>query len=298
VNLSCVVVTWNSAGVVGECIRSLQGAARGVNMDVIVVDNGSRDETLDIVRATAPDARIIANPSNQGLAAANNQGIRASQSPYILICNPDVIFEPGSVKAMLDLVERRPKAGWVVPRLTYEDGTTQTSVGDLPTFFEAFAGRQVSRRRDPGRPTGFWWDGWEPDEEQLIGRSHEAAYIVRRAAVDAVGLQDPRYVLDWEGTDWAERFRRAGWELWVEPAAQVIHLGGTSIRTIPFRWIVSQHRGMYTYFADRTASGWKPFLVGAIMFRALLKMGLVAAGLPMYQWAHRDRRGTPTMTAS
>lgn len=287
--LSAVIVTWNSAGVVGECLRTLRRAATGIDLEVTVVDNASRDATLDEVRRAAPEARVVLNSTNRGLPAANNQGLAASRAPYVLICNPDVVFEEGSVAAMADLLDRRPAAGWVVPRLIYEDGTTQTSAGDLPSLREALAGRQRSRRHEPGRPCGYWWDGWEPVERR-IGRSHEAAYVVRRAAVDQVGRQDERYVLDWEGTDWAERFQRAGWELWITPEARVVHLGGTSIRTVPFRWVASQHRGMYMYFSDRMAPPWRPLLAAAIGGRAALKMGLVATGLPMYQWAHRDRR--------
>ncbi|MHB1535669.1 MAG: glycosyltransferase family 2 protein [Acidimicrobiales bacterium] len=286
--VSVVMVTWNSARDVAACIRSLQVALASLEWELVVVDNGSRDSTLSEVRQAAPEARVVANPANRGLAAANNQGLVASSGPAVVICNPDVIFGPESLTSMLAVLGRHDRAGWVVPRLTYEDGRPQTSAGDLPSLREALFGRQASRRRSPGQTTGFWWDGWPHDEERAIGRGHEAAYIVRREAVAQVGLQDERYVLDWEGVDWTDRFRRAGWEIWLAPEAEVVHLGGTSIRQVPIRWVISQHRGMYRYFAERR--GGRPLLAAAFAIRALLKAASIGVGLPMYQWAHRDPR--------
>lgn len=290
--LSVVVVTWNSERVIGECIASLQEAATGIDWELTVVDNASSDGTRSVVRAMAPAARIIANGRNLGLAAANNQGIDASGGSTLLVCNPDVRFAPGAIRAMLDVLERHPRAGWVIPRLLYEDGSLQTSVGDLPTLAEAVLGRQHARRSSRGEPHGFWWDGWHHLDERRVGRGHEAAYLLRRSAVEAVGQQDERYVLDWEGNDWADRFQRHGWEIWLAPEALVVHLGGSSIRTVPYRWIASQHRGMYVYYSERRPRRDRPALAVVFSVRAALKMLAVTARLPMYQLAHRGRRAS------
>jgi GT2 family glycosyltransferase len=135
--------------------------------------------------------------------------------------------------------------------------------------------------------TGVWWDGWAHDEERVIGRGHEAGYLVRRRAVEEVGLQDERYRLDWEGVDWTARLRSAGWDVWLCPDAEAVHLGGSSIRQVPFRWIVSSHRGMYRYFADRHRRVARPFLALAIGSRAGLKLATAAVGWPLYERAFR-----------
>ena len=291
--VSVVVVTWNSAAVVEGCLRSLPSGMGNRSYEVTVVDNGSADDTVERVRASSPGARVVANGANRGLPAANNQGLLLSSGAHVLVCNPDVIFAPGSVDAMVSVMERHPAAGWVVPRLVYEDGALQTSAGDLPSLRDTVLGRQASRRRQSGATSGFWWDQWGHDEERPIGRGHEAAYLVRRAATDSVGLQDERYVLDWEGIDWTDRFRVAGWEVWLCPDAEVVHLGGNSIRQVPFRWVVSQHRGMYRYFADRQPRIWKPLLAATFALRAAVKIAGIRAGVPLYQRAHRDRHTDP-----
>jgi N-acetylglucosaminyl-diphospho-decaprenol L-rhamnosyltransferase len=287
--VSALVVTWNSAGDVAGCLGSLPAEVEGVPLECIVVDNASSDATVDAVRAAAPSAQLIVNATNRGLAAANNQAMAVARGEFLLIANPDVVLAPGALGAMVATLRRHDGAGWVVPRYTYEDGAGQTSVGSLPELSEVLWGRQLARRRS-GEQRGFWWDGWPHDTEQPVGRGLEAAYLVRRSAVDAVGPQDERYVLDWEGFDWAERFRRAGWEIWFCPDASVLHLGGTSRRQVPFRAVISQHRGMYRYFADRRPKWVRPLLGLAFSVRAVVKLAVTASGVPLYSRAHRSVR--------
>jgi GT2 family glycosyltransferase len=292
VRTSVIIVNWNTRETLRDCLHSLQDFPPPEPWDVIVIDNGSSDGSVDMLRRDEPWVRVIGNRENRGLPAANNQGIAASSGDALLICNPDVIFQDGAASAMVELLDRRPDAGMVIPRLLYEDGELQTSAGDLPSLADTLLGRQAQRRRDPGSPSGFWWDGWPHDEERPIGRGHEAAYVVRRQAVAEVGLQDEGYPLDWEGIDWTARFRDAGWNVWLCPKAEVVHLGGKSIRQVPFRWVITSHRGLYRYFAKRRPAYWRPFLAILAVGRATLKMAAIAAGAPMYQRAHRDPKAT------
>jgi N-acetylglucosaminyl-diphospho-decaprenol L-rhamnosyltransferase len=292
--VSFVIVTWNSGAVVLDCLRSLAEHPPVTPAEVVVVDNGSADGTGAAVAGAHPGRlsgtgiplRVIANDANRGLPAANNQGIVAARGDALLICNPDTSFRPGAVDAMVATLDRHPRAAFVVPRLLYDDGRQQTSAGDLPTLGEALLGRQAQRHRSAGEPAGFWWDGWAHDEERAIGRGHEAAYLVRRAAIEEVGLQDEAYRLDWEGVDWTARMATAGWEVWLCPGAEVVHLGGASIRQAPFRWIASSHRGMYRYFSRRSPAAARPALAVAIGARALVKSAAAVAKLASYERGH------------
>jgi GT2 family glycosyltransferase len=285
-DVSLVTVTWNSASVIEQFLDSLAAGCGRLACELIVVDNASSDSTVEIARSKMPDAKVIANADNRGLAAANNQGLALARAPLIAISNPDVVFHPGALESMAATLARRPRAGWVVPRMLYESGAVHTSAGRLPTLADAILGRIVARWLSRNRES-LWMDGWAHDEEREIERGHEAFYMVRREAVDEVGGQDERFVLDWEGPDWMDRFRRSGWEIWLCPDAEVVHLGGASIRQVPLRWIMSTHRGMYYYFSDRRPAGWKPVLAAVFATRGLLKAAMAMARLPMYEWAHR-----------
>ena len=284
--LSVVIVTWNSAAVVGRCLDALSENPPAGEWEAIVVDNGSTDETTEIVRRHALGPRLIANEENRGLAAANNQGMSAAAGELVLLANPDTEVTPGAVAALRDLLERRPRAAFAIPRLRYPDGRPQVSAGDLPTLREALLGRQAQGGGD-GEARGFWWEGWPHDEERRIGRGHEACYLIRREAIAEIGPQDEAFVLDWEGIDWAARARDGGWEIWFTPAAEVVHLGGASIRQVPIRWIAGSHRGMYRYFAKRGSRARRPLLAVVIGARALVKAIAVLAGPAAYDRSHR-----------
>jgi N-acetylglucosaminyl-diphospho-decaprenol L-rhamnosyltransferase len=272
--VTAVVVTWNSASTIGTCVATLQQSLVPGGVHIVVVDNASSDATIDEVMRAGPAATVIRNRSNVGLAAANNQGIAVAESPWLLISNPDVIYERSTIDELIACANRHPRAAFVIPRLSYADGSLQTSVGDLPTCAQAMRGRRVSAAR--AATAGVWWDGWAHDEERQVGHGAESCYLVRKAAIDAAGPQDPRYFLDWEGIDWAERMRAAGWEVWFTPHAHAIHVEGVSIRQVKFRWVVRTHRGMYRYFAQRSQAWMRPALAALVILRAAVKLAAFA----------------------
>jgi GT2 family glycosyltransferase len=287
VQISVVIVTWNAGEPLLDCLRSLQANPPSVGWEAIVVDNHSGDGSVESVRLQFPWARVVANARNRGLAAGNNQGIAASHAPFVLISNPDIIYGAGAIDALLDLLRRRDRAAFAIANLRHPDGARQTSAGDLPTLAEALTGQRVSRLRS-GTGRRVWWHDWAADEERMVGHGAEACYAVRRAALEQIGLQDERFVLDWEGLDWSARAWEAGWEVWFCPAANVIHLGGTSVRQATTRWIASTHLGMYRYFAARVPAILRPLLALTIAVRAALKLLVSITGVRLYDRAHRS----------
>lgn len=286
--LSVVIVSWNSALDLIGCLRSLHENPPSVSWEAVVVDNGSTDGSIDQLQAQFPLAQVIANPRNRGLAAANNQGIAASRGAFLLISNPDVVYRPGAIDALLDLMRRQDRAAFAVAKLLHPDGELQTSAGDLPTPLEALLGQRISRSRS-STCAGVWWHRWAHDEERPIGHGAEACYLVRRAALGQIGVQDERFVLDWEGLDWSRRAWAAGWEVWFCPSAVVTHAGGVSVRKAPGRWVISTHLGMYRYLRSRTPPVLRPLLAGTIVVRALAKLAALTLGLSVYDLARRGR---------
>ena len=285
VDVSVVIVNWNARDHVLACLESLALRPPTGRWDAVVVDNASHDGSVEAIRAAHPWASVIPNDTNRGLAAANNQGIAATAGRYVLISNPDVTYGSGAIDALVSLLDRRSGAAFAVSRLLHADGTFQPSAGDLPTLREALLGRWLGRS---GATHGFWWTGWAHDTERRIGHGGEACYLVRRAAIEAMGDQDERFPLDWEGIEWSRRAARTGWEVWFCPDAEVVHAGGVSVRQVPARWILRSHLGMYRYFRAEVAPVARPLLLVAVAGRAAVKLAsLVVSGSRLYDRGHR-----------
>jgi N-acetylglucosaminyl-diphospho-decaprenol L-rhamnosyltransferase len=120
-----------------------------------------------------------------------------------------------------------------------------------------------------------------------VGHGQEACYLVRRSALADVGVQDESYRLDWEGVDWSARVARAGWEIWFCPAADVVHVGGTSMRKARVRWIVWSHRGMLRYFAADAGLARRLALLVVIGLRMGIKLAASSARRDLYARALR-----------
>ncbi len=287
-DLSVVIVSWNSGDELLACLHSLENHPPAVSWEAIVVDNGSSDGSIARLRQQLPWVKVISNGHNRGLAAANNQGLVASQAPFVLISNPDVTYGPGSVDALVDVLARRERAAFAIANLRYGDGTLQSSVGSLPSLAEALLGWRLSRYLPGQGSSRTWWHGWNHEEERPVGHGAEACYLVRRSAIAEIGLQDERFVLDWEGVDWSARVHEAGWQIWFAPQAMVTHAGGTSLTQVTGRWIASSHLGMYRYFARRWPLPARPLLAALIAGRALVKLAVTSTGITPYKRIHRD----------
>jgi GT2 family glycosyltransferase len=284
--VSIVIVAWRSRAVLLDCLDSLDAHQPTQPWEVIVVDNASGDGTVEAL-AALPRVRVIANDTNRGLSAANNQGIRAARGRLIVISNPDVLYTAGALDRLLDVFERHPRAAISVPRLRQANGALQATAGDLPTLREALLGRARGMLH---QKTSFWWTDWAHDTECRIGHGSEACYGVRQEAIAEFGPQDERFPLDWEGIEWSARATAAGWEVWFTPDSEIIHIGGVSLRQAPARSIMGSHIGMYRYFSERVPRAARGPLALCVGTRALLKMGLAGARMPLYAQAQRATR--------
>ena len=283
-DVSVVIVTWNAREPLLDCLASLEPQVRTGEVEVVVIDNASADDTVDAVGRAAPWATCIAHEANRGLSAANNQGIAATTAPFVCISNPDVVYRPETIPALRAAMDEHPRAAFTFARLVHPDGSLQTTVGDLPTLRDAVLGRQATRRRQADH--GFWWDGWAHDEDRRIGHGLEACYLARRAALAEIGVQDERFWLDWEGIDWCARAVAHGWESWFVAGAEALHVGGVSLRQAQTRWIVESHRSMHRYFAKRRHPALRPVLAALFGARAAAKLVSARVRVADYDASH------------
>ncbi|MDQ2806576.1 MAG: glycosyltransferase family 2 protein [Chloroflexota bacterium] len=251
---SIVIVSWNVRDLLRACLASLPAAANAPaygadhrrtqdaerRTEVIVVDNGSTDGSVAMVRAEFPGVRVLAETVNHGFAHGNNLGIAASRGRLVLLLNPDTIMEPGSLVALAHYLEGHPAVGLVGPRLLNPDGSPQSSRRRFPTWgtglIESTPLQPLLPRLDLLRR--YYVLDRADDEAQPVDWLSGACMLARRVALAQVRGFDPGYFMYSEELDLCRRLRAAGWEIGYEPAARVIHYGGqSSDQDIPARHI-------------------------------------------------------------
>ncbi|MGI8588271.1 MAG: glycosyltransferase family 2 protein [Chloroflexia bacterium] len=251
---SVVIVSWNVRDLLRACLRSLPDAAGpGLSVELLVVDNASRDGSAEMVRAEFPDVRLLAEPENLGYARANNLGIVASRGRYTLLLNPDSEMHAGSLAALLAYLEMHPEVGLAGPRLLNTDGSPQSSRRRFPTVATAMIESTPLQSLFPraGVLRQYYVLDRSDDEEQEVDWVTGACMLARREALAEVGGFDPRYFMYSEELDLCRKLRDSGWRVGYVPSATVIHHGGqSSDQNIPERHIRFQ-RSRLRYFARR-----------------------------------------------
>ena len=230
VDLSIVIVNWNVCDLLRRCLHSIFSNLQSpISSQVVVVDNGSSDGSVEMVRAEFPTVHVIANTENRGFPAANNQGLAVAQGRYILLLNPDTEIVGDGLATLLAFADAHPDVGMVGPQLLYPDGSIQSSRRRFPTlataFFEStwlqpYAPRRLLERYELLDQS----DTVVQDVDWLYG----AALMARREAIEQVGPMDESFFMYSEELDWCRRFRETGWRVVYLPAAQIIHHEGKS----------------------------------------------------------------------
>jgi GT2 family glycosyltransferase len=228
-DVSVIILNWNTRDLLADCLKTLLLNTHSLDLEIIVVDNGSTDGSVEMVRQLFPQVRLAANAVNAGFARANNQGMAMSTGRYRLLLNSDAFLQPGALQALVRLADAEPRAGLVGAQLLNPDGSFQASHTAFPTLWREFLilsglGRALFGRRYPSH---------EPEEArgpQVVDYVEGACLLARREAVEAAGGLNEDYFMYAEEVDWCYAMRAKGWQVWYQPAAKVIHLGGASSR--------------------------------------------------------------------
>lgn len=289
--LSVVIVNWNTSGLLAECIRAIEFGAASVLHDIWVVDNGSRDDSVAMLRRDFPHVHVIESQINLGFAGANNLAMRHSNGRYLLLLNTDAIVTPGSILALLDLVERTPRAGIVGAHLLNPDGSFQASYTNFPTLWQEFLILSTIGRR----LRGPWYPSHGPEEAkgpQCVDYVEGACMLVRRDALEDVGGLDEGYFMYAEEVDWCKRMAGGGWEVWYQPAAKVVHIGGASSANRKTSREADLYRSRVRYF--RIHHGWLQAEVLKAMIIAFT--GVKQLSHTLMRWLTGNQRGRPVVS--
>jgi GT2 family glycosyltransferase len=218
--------------------------------DIIVVDNASGDGTAEMVRGEFPNVSLIANDTNLGFAAGNNQGIRVGRAPFVLLLNPDTEVRPGALNALLEAFADEPNAGALAAQLLLPDGTVQRSCRSFPEPAALFFDALGLSRLFPGSPTlgRYRMTYWDHNTRREVDQPMASALALRRAALDAVGLFDEEFPLYFNDVDLCYRLRQNGWRIVFEPQAQVTHHHGQSTRQVRSAAILESHRALIRFY--------------------------------------------------
>lgn len=232
-DLSIIIVSFNTAGELADCLASLRASPPSISHDIVVVDNASTDGTAEIIRADWPEVRLIVHARNVGFAAANNAGILAVDSEFVLLLNSDTVVRSGAIDTLVAELRGRPGLAAIGPRLVDPQGRVELSFGPMMgplnelrqkclVTLHARGVAPVSRlveRRTRRAQQPDWVSG--------------ACLLVRRADAVAAGLLDERYFLYAEDVDFCAALRARGRAIGFTPAAEIVHLRGASRRTRP-----------------------------------------------------------------
>lgn len=279
-DLSVILVSYRSPALLLAGLRALRAdaGAAGIALDVVVVDNDSRDGTLERLAREAPEARVIANHENTGYARAVNQGLAATGGEFALIMNPDCEVHPGALRALLDHAAARPRAGLVGPRIVNPDGSLEYSARSFPDPFAFLFNRySLLTRLFPRNPWSrrYLLTDWDHASARTVDWVSGACLLARRAAVAEVGGMDEAFFMFNEDVDWCRRMGQAGWSVDYEPAATVTHHVGASRSRVAARVVWSRHLGMIHYFRKHHPAS--PLLAWPAAALILLRGALMVA---------------------
>lgn len=270
--LEAVVVTYNALPHLERCLAALRGYG------AVVVDHGSTDGTLELVRERFPEVRLV-EQENRGLAAGWNRGLRETSASFVLVLNSDAWPAGNASEGLVAFARERERAGLVAPRLLNPDGTLQPSVRAFPTPWRLATEYLFLRKLAPGSRAlnAFYGGGFRHDEAREIDFAKAAAFLLRREAFDEVGPFDEEFFLFSEETDWCYRARAAGWKSFFYPGAEVVHVGGASWRRESATLFREQVRGHLRFLAKhrgrRAADRARRVLLAGLRLRSLLFRG-------------------------
>ncbi len=260
--VSAIIVSWNTRELLAAAVRSLLAATP--QPEVIVVDNGSRDGSVAMVRREFPQVRLLVNEVNRGFAAANNQGMAAARGRYFLLLNSDAALRRGALRTMVAYAEAHPRVGVVGARLLFPDGRWQAEGSPFPSLRDEFL-RMLGLDR-------LWAVGVErgdrPYETDWV---QGAAMLVRREVWEETGGFDESFFMYGEEVEWCARIKAAGWRIAVVPQAEIIHHGGASVGRVPLAKRTLVYRGKRHFFRRHRGRGTAALFWGLVVITALPK---------------------------
>lgn len=269
-----VIVNWNTASLLRDCLASLESNKVVGGKEIIVVDNMSKDDSVEVVRTEFPNVILLAEQANHGYAKGNNLGIARSKGEFILTLNSDTVLEPDVLQRSIDLIESMPTYGCLSVKLIGTDGNTQRSVRGFPTIAGIFGDLtglgKVFPALDSYRLTRFDYE-ISQDAPQPMG----TFLLFRRSVLEQIaGPFDEQFPIFFNEVDLLKQMTNNGWKCWYEAGIWIKHYGGESTKQVKKNMVWESHRSLIRYFSKNLRGLARislPFLSLAIWVGALVR---------------------------
>ena len=277
--VAVVLVTYESAEHLPACVASLPPAAAPHDVELVVVDNASRDDSVGIARSLG--AKVVENPRNLGYSEGVNRGAAETAAPWLLVANPDTLLAPGSLARLIETASADPRIACIGPRLRNLDGSDYPTGRRFPSLLVGGLHALLAPVW-PGNPATRRYhlasiDRTVPAKVDWVSG---ACMLLRRSAFDEVGGFDSAYFMYFEDMDLCLLLARAGWKVVLEPRAIVDHVGGGSTRAAPYRKVLNHHRSTLRFYRRRYAHDPRlalvPLVAAALLVRAVLSVARTA----------------------
>jgi GT2 family glycosyltransferase len=255
-DLSVCIVNWNTRGDLRRALTSVYSAR--ITLQVVVVDNASRDGSAEMVRESFPDVRLVEAGKNLGFARGYNRAAAEAEGRHLLILNPDTVVHAGALERLAGFLDSHREAGAAAPRLLNSDGSLQLSCRRFPTPLAAFFRNTVLGRLVPGNryTRAYLMADWDHAEVREVDWVSGACVCIRREAWEEVGGFDEGFFMYAEDMDWCLRARGAGWRICYVPDAVITHHIGRSSDQRPLAMVVEFHRSMARFYRKHYVSDW------------------------------------------
>lgn len=284
-DLSISIVNYNNRECLAACLESIYSHTPDVRFEVIVVDNGSCDGSAEFVKQAFPSARIIENLENRGFAKANNQGIRASQGPYLLSLNNDTVIKNGTLSGLVRFMQEHPDVGVCGPKVLNQDGTFQRQCRrSFPTISSSLFYFLKLHRLFPANELfgRYLMTHWDCDKAGEVDSVSGCCLMVRREVIEKVGILDETFIMYGDDLDWCYRIKQAGWKVCYVPHVEIVHLGGQSSRRLSSKCIVLFYRAMGIFYRKHYAQQ-HTFVANSIVYAGIWLKAMVALCVNLFR---------------
>jgi GT2 family glycosyltransferase len=277
--LSICIVNYQARDYLNDCLRSIIANPPLGEYEIIVVDNGSTDGSREMLQTDFPDVAVIENPTNLGFTSPMNQALRHATGSFLLLLNPDTLIHPQAFNRLIAFMQEHPQVGICGPKVLNTDGSLQAPCrrGESRPWavISYFLGlhRLFPNSRLFG---GYLLNYMGEDVTHEVAGVAGSCMLIRRQVVDQIGYLDERFFAYQEDADYCFQARRAGWQVYYLPTAQVTHFGGEGgSRVQPYRSIYAWHRSYWLYYRKNLSSDYF-FLFNWTFYLAMLVKLLLA----------------------